>query len=416
MSDKSNKQTFHLRELISHQRKSLNYTLRDLSNLTSYSFQTLSKYESGKIEVVESNRGILFEHLNIDATVVDYMTHQLKNDLDSLIEAIAFDDEDLIEKISHRIEQAELYIEFSPYKHTFFMVEFVLSIITQDQRRFYEQALSNLNQMDGYLKQWMLDYQALEYLQANNLVDATSTINTALSLGQHDMNAGILYYHAGRIYSIYGQLLKAKFYTEKAEDHFIKDRNHKRLINAQVQLAILQTRLGNIEQSRRNYSRLLKETLANHDDFLSTVILHNLAWAECRQGQYQKSIDYLAQLESLSPLDENSLLTKILCLSLMGQRERSNDLYLKHLETFKDPLYKAFAEVIHLENMGLLDHRYEEALLSLHDVSKNQRDFENVDMALDRLIAHYDENRAYKKSNALYQEKLELKNWAYQLD
>ena len=79
MSDKINNPTFYLKELMMHQRKTFNLTLRDLSILTDYSFQTLSKYESGKIEVVENNRGILFEHLKIKTTIVDYISFQLKD-------------------------------------------------------------------------------------------------------------------------------------------------------------------------------------------------------------------------------------------------------------------------------------------------------------------------------------------------
>ena len=416
MSDKSNNPAFYLKELMIHQRKSLNLTLRDLSILTDYSFQTLSKYESGKIEVVETNRGILFEHLKIKSTIVDYMTYQLKDDMDALLEAIVFDDEDEIDAIGHRIEQAEIYIEFSPYKHFFLMTQYVLSIITNENRESYDLALSSINQMDSYIKQWVLNYQAIDLLQANDLINALKTIEASLSLGQHELNAGILYYHAGRIYSVYGQLLKAKFLTEKAEERFIKDRNHKRLINAQVQLAILQSRLGSYNQSRRNYSRLLKGALSNHDTFLSGVILHNLAWMECKDKNYQASLDYLNQLESVSQLDENSLVTKMLCLSLLGQKDSSNILYEKVVKSFKDPLYRTFAEVIHLENLNRLDQQYEETLMSLYNLSKDKRDYENVEMSIDRLIAYYESNRAYKKSNALYKEKLSLKDWAYHLE
>jgi len=416
MSDKINNPTFYLKELIIHQRKTLNLTLRDLSILTDYSFQTLSKYESGKIEVVENNRGILFEHLKIKTTIVDYMSYQLKDDLDALLEAIVFDDEDEIDTIGHRIEQAEIYIEFSPYKHLFLMTRYVVSIITNKNRKPNDLALSSINQMDSYIKQWVLDYQAIDLLQANDLINASKTIDASLSLGQHEQNAGILYYHAGRIYSVYGQLLKAKFFTEKAEEHFIKDRNHKRLINAQVQLAILQSRLGSFNQSRRSYSRLLKGALSNHDTFLSGVILHNLAWMECKDKNYQTSLDYLNQLETMNSLDENSLATKMLCLSLMGLKENSNSLYEKYVKSFKDPLYRAFAEVIHLENLNRVDPQYEETLMSLYSLSKDKRDYENVEMTLDRLIAYYETTRAYKKSTALYMEKLNLKDWAYHLD
>ena len=162
MSDKIKNTTFFLKELIQHQRKTL--------NLTDYSFQTLSKYESGKIEVVETNRGVLFEHLNIDASIVDYMTFQLKDDLDGILEAIVFDDEDEIDAIGHRIEQAELYIEFSPFKHLFLMTQYVLSIITNENRKLSDSALSSINQMDSYIKQWVLNYQAIDLLQAENFL------------------------------------------------------------------------------------------------------------------------------------------------------------------------------------------------------------------------------------------------------
>ena len=50
MSDKNINIDFNLTKLIIDQRKHLKLSLRELSQLTLYSYQTLSKYETGIIE------------------------------------------------------------------------------------------------------------------------------------------------------------------------------------------------------------------------------------------------------------------------------------------------------------------------------------------------------------------------------
>lgn len=61
MSDKNINIDFNLTKLIIDQRKHLRLSLRELSQLTLYSYQTLSKYETGVIELNKTNRIVLFQ-------------------------------------------------------------------------------------------------------------------------------------------------------------------------------------------------------------------------------------------------------------------------------------------------------------------------------------------------------------------
>ena len=104
MSDKIINQNFDITKLIINQRKQLKLSLRDLSQLTKYSYQTLSKYETGGIELNKNNRVVLFEQLHINAEDIDYLANDLKQDIDLLFESIVYDEQNEINSLFCRIK------------------------------------------------------------------------------------------------------------------------------------------------------------------------------------------------------------------------------------------------------------------------------------------------------------------------
>ena len=59
-------------------------TLRQLSDLTFFGFQTLSKYETELIPLSDENFEVVAKALGIDYSLILYINHVLKQDLDHL--------------------------------------------------------------------------------------------------------------------------------------------------------------------------------------------------------------------------------------------------------------------------------------------------------------------------------------------
>lgn len=414
MSDNYKNNDFNITKLIIDQRKKLKLSLRDLSQLTKYSYQTLSKYETGGIELNKNNRVVLFEQLHINANDIDYLSNDLKQDVDLLFESIIYYEQTEISTLFARIKKAEKYLEYTKFREEFITLKIIVSIINNES---ISQEMLNESQFNSFklsLQQWIYDYIAIYYLKNNDLINAVNTTDKAISLGIHESNVGLINYHAGIIYSVYGQLLKAKHYLEIAETHFIKQRNNIRLINLQIQLTTVESKLGQVNRARASYLRLLKDIEKINDQYLLNVVYHNLSWLEYRQKNYHISLDYLNRLEKLQTLDENDLITKMLCLTELEQFDESDSISKNN--TFLDSMYKLYSEVIHLENINKIDKNYEMKCIELYHVINDRRDFENVEIAIHKLLNYYEKKRLYKNAYEFTKELYSYKDWVYQLD
>lgn len=414
MSDKYKNNNFNIAKLIIDQRKQLKLSLRELSQLTKYSYQTLSKYETGIIELNKTNRVTLFKHLHINAEDVDYLSNDFKQDIDLLFESIVYDEQTEISTLFTRIKKADKYLDYTKFREEFITLKIIVSIINNES---ISQEMLNESQFNSFklsLQQWIYDYIAIYHLKNNDLINAVDTIVKAISLGVHESNVGLVNYHAGIIYSVYGQLLKAKHYLETAETHFIKQRNNIRLINLQIQLTTVESKLGQVNKARISYLRLLKDIEKINDEYLFNVVYHNLSWLEYRKKNYIVSLDYLDKLEKLQTLDQNDLITKMLCFTELDQFDESDSIYKNN--TFLDTMYKLYSEIIHLENIHKIDKNYEVKCMELYHIIKGKRDFENVEIVIHKLLDYYEKNRLYKNAYELTKELYSYKDWVYQLD
>ena len=414
MSDKNINIDFNLTKLIIDQRKHLKLSLRELSQLTLYSYQTLSKYETGVIELNKTNRVVLYEKLHINVEEVDYMTYDFKNDLDQLFESLVYDEQDMIKSLFTKMSIASKYLDYTKYKEEFITLQLIVSILNNDSLTIEQIDDSKYNSFKAYYQQWIYDYLSIYYLKNNNLIKAVALIDKALSLGFNESNSGLVNYHAGIIYSVYGQLLKAKHYLEIAETYFIKQRNNIRLINLQIQLTTVESKLGQVNKARASYLRLLKDIEKINDEYLLTVVYHNLSWLEYRQENYKVSLNYLDKLEKFQTLDENDLITKMLCLTELEQFDESDSIYKNN--TFIDKMYSSYSEIIHIENIHKIDKNYESKCIELYHVIKDKRDFENVEIVIFKLLDYYEKNRLYKNAYELAKELYSYKDGVYQLD
>jgi len=404
----------YISQLLKQTRISQNITLRELSENTNFSFQTLSKYEHELIEISDENLNLLFNSLNINIEVINYIEYSFMNDIQDLYEAIAFDYVPESKTLYKKIQQAEQYIEYSIYKDIYLVIRYIGSVVfNEDETEFLSKILLRIPELNIKYLQLFYDYHAINLMRKGKLIDAVNTIEQAISLGQHGLSTGLIYYHAGILYSLYGKLLKALRFCEQAENQFIRDRNHARLLNVQIHIATIHAKMKNYAIAKQSYLRILKEIekTTNHDQ--KEVVLYNLAWFDFLNNEYESSLVFLSRIESDTPLTENGLFMKIASLSYLGNINESERLYTESINTLDNEIFKKQIEVIHLENTKRIDHEYESLLLDLYHLTKDKRDYENYEFTLNKLIAYYEGDRFYKKAIVYYQEKLKWKEWVF---
>jgi transcriptional regulator with XRE-family HTH domain len=403
-----------MKNLIFDLRKSSGMTLRDFSKLTHFSFQTLSKYENGKIDITPENLKQLLMVLRQDMNIVDYCSTQFADDLHKLYQAIVFDQEEEVIRLRKSIEMARPLIQYSKYQDTYNVYQFIMSILYDDVQTL-ELDETWINGLDASLKQLIYEYRAVFYLQRNDINESIKAIVKSLSYGSHGLSFSMVNYHASIIFSVYGKLIDAMKYAEVAESFFIQYHNSKRLINQQIHNATLHAKLKNHQIARRHFLTLLNiaQTLNNVNAL--PILLHNLAWLELKEHHYLKSLDYLSQLESIAQLDDHGLFIKLLCFKETGDIHSFDDYYSKFYPQLTDPLFILYFDILRLERINVLDNSYEQKLVSLYTLSKDQRDFEHAEISTLRLIDYYEKNRFYKKALHYYKERTNQLEWISQL-
>lgn len=404
----------YISQLLKETRICRNITLRELSELTNFSFQTLSKYEHELIEISDDNLKLLFISLNIDFEVIYYIEHTLMNDIQELYEAIVFDYISESKMLYKKIQQVEKYISYSVFSYIYLVIRYIGSVVfNEDETEFLNKILLKIPELNIKYLQLFYDYHSINLMRKGNLIEAVNTIELAISLGQYGLSTGLIYYHAGLLYSMHGKLLKALRFCEQAENQFIRDRNHARLLNVQIHIATIHAKMKNYTIAKQSYLRILKEIekTTNHDQ--KDVILYNLAWFDFLNGQYDSSLVFLSRIENDSSLTENGLFMKIASLSYLGKVNESEKLYFASINSLDNEIFKKQIEVIHIENTQKIDHEYESLLLDLYQLTKDKRDYENYEFTLNKLITYYEGDRFYKKAIEYYQEKLKWKEWIF---
>ncbi len=401
-------------QLLKDSRLNKNMTQRNVSDLTNFSFQTISKYENDLIEITDDNLKIIFESLGIDYELIMYISERFINDIDDFYEAIAFDYISESKMIYKKIQKAEQYIEYSVYSDIYLVIRYIGSVIfNEDETKFLNKILLRIPELNIKYLQLFYDYHAINLMRKGKLIDAVNTIEQAISLGQHGLSTGLIYYHSGILYSLYGKLLKALRFCEQAENQFIRDRNHARLLNVQIHIATIHAKMKNYAIAKQSYLRILKEIekTKNHDQ--KEVILYNLAWFDFLNGQYESSLNFLSRIEKDNSLTENGLFIKIASLSYLGKINDSEKLYSESFKYLINEIFMKQIEIIHLENTKDISHKYEALLLDLYQLTKDKRDYENYEFTLNKLIVYYEGDRFYKKAIVYYQEKLKWKEWVF---
>lgn len=384
-------------------------TLRQLSDITFFGFQTLSKYEIELIPLSDENFEVIARAVNIDYSLVYYVNETLKNDLNHLYECIVYDYSDEIEGIVKRIKKSNEYIPYSDLHHYYLVLMFSLDIINgKEESPFLNEILHMKDHFDSNMIQIFYDYYAIHTSRQGKLTDAIEIINRALSLGKRSLISAMLNYHAGLLNSIQGNLKTSLEHNLEAEHLFIQEHNHIRLISVQTNIATIYARQKNLDQALEIYYRLLKEAVRSKNSDIEIVTRYNIAWCLKIMNRYVDSNQVIDEIEKFAPLTINGSYIKASNLIDLNKRSLAQIIIDKCLNQNLDPLFKLKFELLNYENINNLNDDYCTILKEFLNQTKVAYDYENTEFVLDKLIDYYESKFSYKIANHYLKEKIQL--------
>lgn len=384
-------------------------TLRQLSDITFFGFQTLSKYEIELIPLSDENFEVIARAVNIDYSLVYYVNETLKNDLNHLYECIVYDYSDEIEGIVKRIKKSNEYIPYSDLHHYYLVLMFSLDIINgKEESPFLNEILHMKDHFDSNMIQIFYDYYAIHTSRQGKLTDAIEIINRALSLGKRSLISAMLNYHAGLLNSIQGNLKTSLEHNLEAEHLFIQEHNHIRLISVQTNIATIYARQKNLDQALEIYYRLLKEAVRSKNSDIEIVTRYNIAWCLKIMNRYVDSNQVIDEIEKFAPLTINGSYIKASNLIDLNKKSLAQIIIDKCLNQNLDPLFKLKFELLNYENNNNLNDDYCTILKEFLNQTKVAYDYENTEFVLDKLIDYYESKFSYKIANHYLKEKIQL--------
>ena len=384
-------------------------TLRQLSDITFFGFQTLSKYEIELIPLSDENFEVIAKALNIDYKLIYYINEKLRNDLDHLYECIVYDYSDELTELITSITKAKEYLFYSDLYHYYLVLMFSLDVIYGKENSLYlDEIMQIKDSIDSNLIQIFYDYFAIHTSRQGKLSEAISIINQAINLGKRPLISAMLNYHAGLLNSLHGNLRTSLEHNLEAEHLFIQDHNHIRLISVQTNLATIYARQKNYYKALEIYSRLLKEAIRSKNHDIETVTQYNISWCYKKMNRFIDSNRIIDEIESKTTLTTNGYYIKACNLMDLNKKDKAQEIINKCLLDSSDSIFSLKFKLLNFENNKLYNDEYCQVLKEFLNITKASFDYENTEFVLDKLIDYYESKSSYKVANQYLKEKIQL--------
>lgn len=395
--------------IIKYARQKKKISLRELAESTFLSFQGLSKYEAGVVNISTESFILLSNVLEIDINSFNYVNNNLENDLNDLYEALVFMYDSQASNLYNKIITHIDYINLSDLYQKWSVYQFAYKIhFNLENEQDYIDKLSNINNYNISYLGLIYDYLAIYCLKNNKYNEAKQHIEQSLKYFHNDLVWGMLNYHAGMIYIKLGKFSSAFNHCKEAERIFLKEHNQFRLSSVQLSLAIIYAWRKDFEASKKIYKRLYKDAILREHLNSKLVSLYNLAWISYLEKKYVSTLQYLNEITNEIELNLNGLFILIQTYIEMNELDLAKNT-LKSVPKKIDN--KIFELKFKIQDMIInTSDKFEffQCLNDYYTLCKKTSDFENILSSINLLIDYYKKELKYKKATVFLEEKIEL--------
>ena len=331
-------------------------TLEQLNALTGIHYARLSKFERG----VEIPNQQMLERIEI---ALDVKFDDLKV-VDEEIEALIFD---FIDTLFYMRMNFDYFLDIIEHKRETFMInqnyykviliEYIIHILQNDidYADKYEKFLDSTVEQNTLYEQLYLEYKAVKTHSLRQFSLAFANIEKALGISNNMKNTAMINYHFSQLHHGCGKYEEARKYLIQAKQMFIEGCSYKRVINCDIQMANIYTRIGSYDMALElqkaclevfKYMNVNKSTVA--------LTLRNTAWVYILKHEYHEALNTLAESEQLEPTNGNQILYKIWCYYCLNEYDLANktineNSHLRDIAEYKDR-FKLFEYLVELEN------------------------------------------------------------------
>lgn len=368
-----------------------NLTLEQLNALTGIHYARLSKFERGveipnqqMLERIEKALDVKFEDLKkvddeIEALIIDFIDtlFYMRLNFDYFNEIIN--------------QNRESYMLNQNY-YKIVLIEYIVLVLQSDfeQSNKLEKILDATVEQNTLYEQLYLEYKAVKMHSLGCFNEAFNYIEKALCISNHVKNTAMINYHLSQLYHGRGQYEEARKYLVQAKQMFIDGCSYKRVINCDIQMANIYTRIGSYEMALELQKASLETIQYMHSDTkIIALTLRNTAWIHILMKNYNESLEFLDEAEKLDSKHGNLILYKIWCYLRLGKFNSARKIisennWLYDKSDYKERL-KLFEMLVNQENQKATKKIISQAKKVYEDLASRQR-YANMYFYLDILI------------------------------
>lgn len=395
--------------IIKYARRKKKISLRELAESTFLSFQGLSKYEAGVVNISTESFILLSNVLEIDINSFNYINDNLENDLNDLYEALVFMYDSQANNLYNKIITHIEYINLSDLYQKWSVYQFAYKIhFNLENEQDYIDKISNISNYDISYLGLIYDYLAMCCLKNNKYNEAKQHIDQSLKYFHNDLVWGILNYHAGMIYIKLGKFSSAFNHCKEAERIFLKEHNQFRLSSVQLNLAIIYAWRKDFESSKKIYDRIYKDAILREHLNSKIVSLYNLAWISYLEKKYAITLQYLNEITNEVELNLNGLYIFIQTYIEMNELDLAKNSFKSVPKEIDNDIFKLKFRIQDIIINSYNKFEYFQCLNDYYISCEKTSDFENKLNSINLLIEYYKRESKYKKSNEYLEEKIEL--------
>lgn len=366
-------------------------TLEQLNALTGIHYARLSKFERGveipnqqMLERIEIALDVKFENLKL----VDEEIESLIKDFIDTLFYMRLNYDYFISIIN---DKREIYMLNQNY-YKINLIEYIIYVLQNkmDKADKMEKILNSTVEPNTLYQQLYLEYKAVKKHSLREFASAFTYIEQALCISNYNKNTAMINFHYSLLHHDCGQYEKSRKYLIQAKQMFADGCSYKRVINCDIQMANIYTRMGCYDMAvELQHACLEAFHYVEISDSMKALTLRNTARVYILMKDYSKSLEYLRESEKLEPANGNMILYKIWCNYSLGKYDLARQIISdnKHLYEVNDycERFKLFDLLINQENQKITKKLINQAKKVYEDLASRQR-YGNMYFYLDILI------------------------------
>lgn len=398
--------------IFKYHRRRVGLGLETIAKDTKINISRLSKFENNLTNLNHKEVESLFESIGMQFK--DDKSHQSEfiQYCNDFFDAIFFEADFKVywDKIESMKKEVETSFSFPLY----LLVEYTYLYYTRNHLNFDEKKEVMLDFID-YLsfeqKQIYYDITGLYYKSINDYEKCIDIIESSVYLTDSTHISGMMYYHLAMVYKNMGKLSLALEKAEKALEVFSSYINVKRIIGANMLIALIKSSLGNYDEAEIMHKRCIyiSKMFPVHNylgNSYSNLILNYVL-----ARKYSTAIQYYLDNESVIENQGSIFVFLAFCYVKINDNEKAM-IYIRKAKQFSTN-ESNYTKILISTIYNLISDKKSEEIKNkrierLYQYSVKSKFIADKYLALDVILDYYERKNDLKRINFYLKEKIKL--------